>query len=129
MKHSRKCFLIDDDIDDQEIFQIALQQVDQTIGFVTANNCIEGLHLLKEDDSFVPDYIFLDLNMPKMNGMQCLPEIRRLDHLKEVKIIIYSTSSDPSIIDASKMLGANDFLVKPDKLGLLVNKLSEILEK
>ena len=128
MKHTRKCFLIDDDIDDQEIFQIALHEADESIGFVTANNGVEGLRMLKEEYFFVPDFIFLDLNMPKMNGMECLPEIRRLDHLKAVKIIIYSTSADPAIINASKSLGAHDFLVKPTRLDVLVNKLSEILE-
>ena len=127
--HARECFLIDDDHEDQEIFQIALKQVDQNIGFTAASNGLEGLHKLKEDLSFVPDFIFLDLNMPKMNGMQCLPEIRQLGHLKNVKIIMYSTSSDAAIIDESKLLGADDFLVKPDKLGLLVDKLSGILEK
>jgi CheY-like chemotaxis protein len=129
LKHTRECFLIDDDMDDQEIFHIALQKVDQTIGFTTASNGAEGLGKLKEDPSFVPDYIFLDLNMPKMNGMQCLPKIRRLRHLKEVRIIMYSTTSNAAIIEESIQLGANDFLVKPDKLSLLVNKLSEILEK
>jgi CheY-like chemotaxis protein len=84
---------------------------------------------LKEDRSFVPDYIFLDVNMPKMNGIQCLPEIKKLGHLKGVKIIMYSTSTDARIISDSIQLGADDFLVKPDKLGLLVNKLAQILEK
>ena len=129
MKQTRECFLIDDDIDDHEIFQIALQRVDQSIGFVAANDSVEGLRKLKEDHSFVPDYIFLDVNMPKMNGMQCLPEIKKLGHLKNVKIIMYSTSTDAGIISSSKQLGADDFLIKPDKIGLLVSKLSQILGK
>jgi CheY-like chemotaxis protein len=129
LKRSRNCFLIEDDIEDQEIFQTALQQVDQNMGFMTACNGAEGLNKLKEDPSFVPDFIFLDLNMPKINGLQCLTEIRQLDHLKDTKIIMYSTSSDPAMMEASNLLGANDFLIKPDKLGLLINKLSGILEK
>ena len=129
MKQTRECYLIDDDIDDQEIFQMALKRVDQNIGFFTANDCVEGLRKLKEDSSFVPDYIFLDVNMPKMNGIQCLPEIKKLGHLKDVKIIMYSTSTDAAIIHNSKKLGADDYLVKPDRLAQLVNKLAQILEK
>jgi CheY-like chemotaxis protein len=129
VKNTRDCFLIDDDIEDQEVFQLALQKVDQNIGFFVANNGAEGLYKLKQDPSFVPDFIFLDLNMPKMNGIQCLAEMKQLTQLKGVKIIMYSTSSDQAFIEASKLLGAQDFFVKPDKLGLLVNKLSEILEK
>ena len=121
--------MIDDDIDDQEIFEMALQRIDQSISFVAANSGVEGLRKLEEDRSFVPDYIFLDVNMPKMNGMQCLPEIKKLGHLKDVRIIMYSTSSDAAIINTSKQLGADDFLVKPDKMALLVSKLAQILEK
>ena len=129
VKQTKECFLIDDDVDDQEIFQIALERVDQNIGFFAATDCVEGLRKLKEDRSFVPDFIFLDVNMPKMNGIQCLPEIKKLDHLKDVKIIMYSTSTDAGIISSSKQLGADEYLVKPDKISLLVIKLAQILEK
>ena len=129
MKQTKECFLIDDDIDDQEIFQIALQRIDQSISFIAESDCIEGLRKLKEDSSFVPDFIFLDVNMPKMNGIQCLPEIKKLGHLKDVKIIMYSTSTDAQIISSSKRLGADDFLVKPDRISLLVSKLTQILGK
>ena len=67
--------------------------------------------------------------MPKMNGMQCLPEIKKLEHLKNVKIIMFSTSSDAKIINTSLELGANDFLIKPAGLGVLIQSLTKILEK
>jgi CheY-like chemotaxis protein len=129
LKQARECFLIDDDVDDQEIFEIALKKVDRSIAFITASNGVEGLRKLKEDRSFVPDFIFLDVNMPKMNGIQCLPEIKKLSHLKDVKIIMYSTSTDVGIMSRSKQLGADRFLVKPDKIGALVNELTQILQK
>lgn len=129
MKTIRTCFLIDDDIDDHDLFAMALQKIDESIEFRSAKDGVEGLKELKENFSFVPEFIFLDINMPRMNGLECLPEIKKLDHLRDVKIIMYSTSSDEDIQRKTRHLGADDFLVKPPKLGTLVNHLNRILEK
>ncbi len=129
MKNSFTCYLIDDDIDDQEIFEMAIRKVDANADVRLANDGIEGLQILRENRTFVPDFIFLDINMPKMNGIQCLPEIKKLDHLRDSKIVMYSTSSDESVKQATTQLGADGFLVKVPKLSSLVNHLSLILKK
>jgi CheY-like chemotaxis protein len=126
VKKKNECFLIDDDLDDQELFLMALQEVDKNMACVVANDGIEALKKLKTDASFVPGYIFLDVNMPKMNGLQCLAEIKKLSHLKDVNVIMFSTSSDQTIVEKSKELGATDFQVKPAGLGLLIQKLARI---
>lgn len=129
MKNSFTCYLIDDDVDDQEIFEMALRAIDANVEVRLANDCIEGLRILRENKSFVPDFIFLDINMPKMNGLQCLPEIKKLDHLRDSKIVMYSTTSDELVKQATKQLGADDFLVKVPKISSLVSHLSHILKK
>ncbi|HUQ66581.1 MAG TPA: response regulator [Flavitalea sp.] len=129
MNNVRSCFLIDDDIDDHEIFAMAIHEVDQSIDLRSAIDCEEGLNELKNNISFVPDYIFLDINMPRMNGLQCLPEIKKLPHLQDAKVIMYSTSSDDNIKQTTRQLGADEFLVKPGRVGLLVNQLHRILQK
>ena len=63
-----------------------------------------------------------------MNGLQCLPEIKKLPHLKDAKVIMYSTSSDEEIKQTTRKLGADDFIVKPGKISLLVNHLNRIME-
>jgi len=126
-KYKRKCFLIDDDIDDQELFEMALSAVDKDIVYTVANNGIEALQKFEEDSSFVPDIIFLDVNMPKMNGLQCLAQLKKLPQLNGVEIIMYSTSSDPGIIEEGKKLGAAGFQTKPTSLKTLIDKLSVIL--
>lgn len=108
---------------------MALQKIDVSIELRSAKDGVEGLKKLKENSSFVPEFIFLDINMPKMNGLECLPEIKKLDHLRNAKIIMYSTSSDEDIQWKTRQLGADDFLVKPPKLTTLVNHLNRILEK
>ncbi len=129
MKPIRSCFLIDDDLDDQELFSMALKRVDKNIELRSARDCIEGLESLKDNITYSPEYIFLDINMPRMNGLQCLPEIKKLEHLKDSKIIMYTTSSSEAVQQTTRKLGADDFLVKPPKLSLLVNDLNRILEK
>ena len=108
---------------------MALQKIDESIHVITASNGAEGLKKLRDNLSFIPDFIFLDINMPKMNGMQCLPELRSMQHLSKSKIIMYSTSSDESVQRKTLELGADEFLVKPTKVSLLVNQLARILEK
>lgn len=126
---ARSLFLIDDDIDDHEIFAMAIQEVDRSIDLRSATDCLQGLKELQNNISFVPDYIFLDINMPRMTGLQCLPEIKKLPHLRDAKVIMYSTSSDEEMKQKTRGLGADDFLVKPGKVSLLVNQLNRIMEK
>jgi CheY-like chemotaxis protein len=70
--------------------------------------------------------IFLDMNMPRMNGLECLRLIRNNHALSHIKVIMYSTASDPTHIKEFKKLGA-EFLAKPDRFETLVKNLSEIL--
>ena len=121
------CFLIDDDDDDQEIFNLALDSIDADITCITANDGIEALNKLNIDSDFVPDFIFLDLNMVRMNGRECLAEIRKLPRLNEIPIIIYSTSSEQKDITETKLLGATDYIVKPPSISMLVKRLEQVL--
>lgn len=126
MKRSRTVFLVDDDADDQEIFALALAEVDKDIHCVTAKNGMEALVKLNEDQ-FRPDYIFLDLNMPRMNGKQCLQEIRNLQSLNAIPVVIYSTSSERRDMEETKALGAAAFITKPPGISELVRRLQNIL--
>ncbi|HMF72487.1 MAG TPA: response regulator [Flavitalea sp.] len=129
MSEAQECFLIDDDLDDQELFLMALERVDKNINCHMANNGIDALKRLSEVNGFIPDYIFLDINMPKMNGMVCLAEIKKLAHLDRSEILMFSTSSDVRIVQASKALGANHFFVKPPSMDLLIETLAKVLRR
>lgn len=123
-----KCFLIDDDIDDQELFLMALEKVNHDIECKIANDGIHALEILKKNQSYVPDYIFLDVNMPKMNGLQTLAEIKKISSLDSTDVIMFSTSSERNIMETSKALGATKFQVKPTGLTALIQTLSNILQ-
>ena len=118
--------MVDDDTDDQEIFALALAEVDNSISCVTAKSGIEALDRLNESN-FRPDYIFLDLNMPRMNGKQCLKKIKDQASLSEIPVVIYSTSSERRDIEETKALGAAAFITKPPGISELIRSLHHIL--
>lgn len=118
--------LIDDDTDDQEIFLAALQTVAGSVVCTTAVNGYEALKKLEETE-LKPDLIFLDLNMPLMNGEQFLKEVKQREHLKGLPVIVLSTSSNPDTIQQTKKLGAQDFITKPNSFSELTGLLQAIL--
>jgi CheY-like chemotaxis protein len=115
--------LVDDDLDDQEIFMLALNEVDAAIHCDFANDGILGLDYLGKNAGQLPDFIFLDLNMPRMGGMEFLKEIKQSELFKNIPVIIYSTSSEPIFVKKTLEMGANDYLVKPSTLSGLIHSL------
>lgn len=129
MQNQKTVFLIDDDSDDQEIFSTALKRTEQPIDCVFANDGIQALEKINTETDFLPDFIFIDLNMPRMNGQECLSHIKKIERLKDVPVYMYSTTTDPSAMAANKELGAVDFIVKPSSIKELTELLSKLLKK
>jgi CheY-like chemotaxis protein len=123
-----RCFLIDDDLDDQELFLIALKDVNESIECIIANDGPEALEILQTLDSDIPHCIFIDMNMPKMNGVACLKEVKNLKHVASADVFMFSTTSDPRLMDICMELGAREFIVKPAGLSALCATLANILE-
>jgi DNA-binding response OmpR family regulator len=121
-----RCLIIDDDPDDQEIFEMCVRNVKSDVDFLALSSGVDAVVLLRSDDKYVPDYIFLDVNMPKMNGIDCLRELKQIKRLEHTKIFIYSTTTDKKVAAHSKELGANDYIVKPASTTELKNKLHTI---
>lgn len=83
----------DDDSDDRELLSEAIKEVDPAIECVTVCDGKEALEIL-ERIATLPDFIFLDINMPVMNGKECLAAIRENERYKEIPVVIYSTTTD-----------------------------------
>lgn len=123
------CLLIDDDLDDQEIFAMALQDVNETFSCQTANHGKQALEKLNAHAALHPDFIFLDLNLPFMSGKQCLQEIKKNPGICHIPVIIYTTSSHNKDIEDAKQLGAAHFLIKPSRIDYLTKILSRLFQK
>ncbi len=114
---------IDDDSDDCELFMEAVEAV-SSAAYTAIYNPVEALRKLVQKE-IMPDIIFLDLNMPIMSGLEFLTEIKKDEALKEIPIIIFSTSQFDDIIREAKAHGAHDFISKPNNF----NELKKILRQ
>ncbi|HEX8517362.1 MAG TPA: response regulator [Bacteroidia bacterium] len=121
------CFLIDDDPDDREIFCMALADLKSKVNCVHVNDGAEALERL-QDLANIPDYIFIDMNMPRMNGKDCLVEIKKLVHMQGIPVYMYSTSADPEAVAETHRLGAAGFIVKPTSVAELTKTLNFCLK-
>jgi DNA-binding response OmpR family regulator len=116
--------IVDDDEDDRDLFCDAVSVVDPQINCIMARNGEEALSGLKSDHFPRPDLIFLDLNMPRVNGVQCLREIKSHTALSTIPVVIYSTSKRKEDKDATKNLGAIYFISKPSSLRELCDEIA-----
>ena len=122
-----RILLVEDDIDDQYFFREALSLLSPALSCQIAENGVEALKLLKELPRF--DIIFMDINMPKMNGIECLQILRSNDSYKNIPVVILSTSSDQAYIERCKILGATYYFTKPIIPFELIKKLQDIFKK
>ena len=111
-KHS--ILLIEDDELDIISVQRSLKKLESEYELHTAYNGIEALEMLRDPKlALVPDVILLDLNMPKMNGIEFLRMLRADKDLKDIKVFIMTTSSESADRDAAEHLGISGFIIKP----------------
>ena len=110
-KH-RYILLAEDDPDDRELFLEAVAIVDPGIYVATVDNGEKLIDHLKEDEQ-PPDCIFLDLNMPRRSGKECLKEIRKNKKTQRIPVIVYSTSMNARDVDDTFEFGASCFIRKP----------------
>ena len=125
MQHSLLALLIDDDKDDQEIFLMALNAISPSVRCEFANDGIYALDELK-NNGFRPNIIFIDINMPRMNGIQCLTEIKKVSKLQHIPAYMYSTSYESAIVEECLRIGATGFLKKAIRIEDLQKQLSQI---
>jgi CheY-like chemotaxis protein len=122
----RNILLIDDDEDDQEVFLTVLGSLNPEIKCVALCDAENALFEL-EEKAVEADIIFLDLNLPGMSGMHFLTEIKGKNSLKEIPVIILTTTSDEKAIRETKELGVSNFLTKPNTYSALREILRTVL--
>ncbi|HEX8037666.1 MAG TPA: response regulator [Chryseosolibacter sp.] len=125
MRHSH-ILLAEDDADDRDLFIEALAALDPLIRISTVEDGEELLDHLKQSQK-IPDCIFLDLNMPKKNGKECLSEIKRDDRTRHIPVIIYTTSLNARDIDETFEKGALRFIRKPNSFKELTSVLNKCI--
>lgn len=120
----KKVIIIDDDEDDIEFLQMAVREVDASCECSGYSNSTEALCLLTGHDTNLPDFIFLDLNMPRLNGKSCLQQLKKNHRLSAIPVVIYSTSQQQSDRNEMLQLGAAYYFSKP----VLYEEVLQIVE-
>ncbi len=120
-----RILLADDDEADRLLFKEAFEEIKINTKVLTVNNGAELMEYLHRAGTVLPEIIFLDLNMPRKNGFECLKEIRANKSFNEISICIYSTSAAERDIEATFIAGANVYISKPNDF----NVLKQVLEK
>lgn len=119
--------LADDDEDDRLFFRDAFEELKINTNVTTCNDGVELMEYLRNPDTILPNILFLDLNMPRKNGFECLLEIRKEAKFSDIAIAIYSTSSSEEDIENTFVQGANIYIKKPSEFATLKKVLAEIV--
>ena len=128
MQHdSIRITLAEDDEDDRLFFTDAFEELKINTIVNTLNNGRELLNYLEHPETILPNIIFLDLNMPILNGMECLKEIKQNNKFNDIAIAIYSTSASDQDVENTFVLGANIYIKKPSNFNELKKILSDVV--
>jgi len=121
--------LADDDSDDCIFFKEALEKLPLAAHLTTVHDGEQLMKLLAEGTGELPDVLFLDLNMPRKNGFECLEEIMLNEKLKLLRVIVFSTSSDQNRVNLLYRNGAQYFMRKPSEFSQLKNIIQQGLTR
>lgn len=129
----------DDDIDDRIFFENALKEIPIRSRLITVNNGEQLMEYLKYHEADLPDVLFLDLSMPRKTGFECLVEIKENEKLKNLPVIMFTTSFtrgielEYNLINTLSKIGAQDYLRKPgdyEEYKLVIHQaLTRMMEK
>lgn len=114
MTRVKKILLTDDDKDDRDMFSEALAAIDPGIVYHWAEHGKDALHLLDSKAIDKPDIIFIDINMPVMDGWELLTKLKTDNSYRDVPVVMYTTSSEAKDRKIAMELGALSFVTKPD---------------
>lgn len=119
--------LADDDEGDTLLFKLAFSELKIKTIVNTVSDGVKLMEWLIKEENTLPYLLFLDLNMPLKNGLECLKEIKSNNKLKEIFIAIYSTSDNEKDMDETFYNGANVYITKPNDFNLLKQTLEKVV--
>ncbi|WP_417860134.1 response regulator [Winogradskyella sediminis] len=119
--------LADDDEDDRLFFTEAFEELKVKSKVLLFKDGIELMDYLDDSNNAIPNLLFLDLNMPKKSGLECLKEIKASQRFNDMAIAIYSTSASEEDIENTFVIGANVYIKKPNDFEKLKKVLSEVV--
>jgi CheY-like chemotaxis protein len=128
MSQEKKVMIVDDEPASIKLFQEALKEINIKSDCQTASDGKDAFEKLKSKKEDLPELVFLDLNMPRMNGREFLAKFKKEKTYKHIPVIIWTTSSAQKDIDETTALGASYYLIKPNRFEDLCNQIKLVME-
>ncbi|SKC20923.1 response regulator [Dyadobacter psychrophilus] len=119
--------LIDDDTDDYEIFKMAISDVNKPLQSLYFPDCESALAHFSQQSVTAPGYVFVDINLPKTSGEECLQQLQRLKAFDDPCIVMYSSSIPEEYKPRLKKIGVNKFIEKTGSIPLLVDEIQHLM--
>ncbi len=123
----KSVFLFEDDPDDILLFEDALREVDRTAKLTATRDSEVGLHMLHDPAQPLPDVLVLDINMPVLNGLDCLVELRKQERTRKLPVIMLSTNQHHAVMKEAYEKGVNHYIPKPSRFEDLKAAISVII--
>lgn len=123
MRNSKPILLVEDDHVDVIMIERAFKKLNVSNPLVNSSDGKEALDYLRNYGNIGPCLILLDLNMPKMNGLEFLKVVKADEQLKEIPIVVLTTSDDPLDIKESFRLGVAGYMTKPADSNKFIEKI------
>jgi CheY-like chemotaxis protein len=119
--------MADDNENDRHFFSEALHDIKVKTILTFVDDGSQLMDHLNTPGNRLPHVVFLDLNMPRKNGMECLAEIRKNNKLKDLVVVIYSADASDDKVEEAFINGANIYIQKPNDLPTMKNSLSQVI--
>jgi len=119
MEPHTNLLLADDDFDDAFFFKEAIRGISGNLDITVVNDGEQLMQYLQTHTNDLPRLLFLDLNMPRKNGFDCLREIKKNEKLRDLAVVVYSTSDQHEVIKLLYDAGAQFYIQKPDNFARL----------
>ncbi|NIJ52757.1 response regulator [Dyadobacter arcticus] len=129
MGEGQTVHLADDDEDDRMLIKDALEEANPDLTVIEAEDGRELVENVKSSEDLSETIVMVDMNMPKMNGIEAIKEIRSEPELAEVPAVMLSTSDNPDLKKKALDAGINEFIVKPNTFKALLDIAKSILAK
>lgn len=129
MNKRKTIYLADDDFDDRMLLRDAFNLIDAEIEIIEAQDGVELFDNLKDISKFTECIILLDINMPRMNGLEALGKLKETPGLSEIPAVMVSTSGNPEVIRMTEALGAAAYFTKPSSLAGLHDIARKIIQE
>lgn len=126
MVENKTLYIAEDDPDDRMLLVDAIRSIDPDIEIIEAEDGKELLNILQTTAPTHPSLVVLDVNMPKLNGLETLARLRSIPQLAWLPAVMVSTSNNSELIEVAKSLGALNYFIKPTQvhdLLILANQL------